>query len=213
MDFNVFDVIVISITLILAIKGFINGIIKELAGIAGIIGGIFLGSMFYAKAGEYINASIMKIPNESAINVVGFVAVFMLTWVIAVLIGMMLSKILKVAQLGILDKIGGVIFSAGKFFLIVSVIVTMLSQIEALQSSLEKYQKNSLMWPIMNKVGQYLIHIKPEDIQKNVDELKQKVNTNIGEKLQKTIEENKDKIVKTIKDNVKPAIEAAKKGE
>jgi membrane protein required for colicin V production len=212
MDFNVFDVIVISITLILAIKGFMSGIIKELAGIAGIIGGVFLGSMFYAKAGEYINASIMKIPNESAINVVGFVAVFMLTWVIAVLIGMMLSKILKVAQLGILDKIGGVIFSAGKFFLIVSIIVTMLSQIEAF-SSLKKYQKNSLMWPIMNKVGQYLIHIKPEDIQKNIDDIKQKVNTNIGEKLQKTIEENKDKIAKTIKDNIKPAIEAAKKGE
>ena len=38
---NMFDAIIIGITLILAIKGYFNGIIKELGGLVGIIGGLF----------------------------------------------------------------------------------------------------------------------------------------------------------------------------
>ena len=207
MDFNIFDAIVISITLILAIKGYFSGIIKEIAGLVGIGGGLFLGSIYYESAGKYINESIFKIPNESAINVVGFVSIFVLTWLIVTLIGMLIAKILKVAKLGILDRVGGVIFSAGKFFVIVSVVVTMLSQIEALKASLEKYQKNSLMWPVMDKVGQTLIHLKSDDIKKQIDDVKSKVNEKVSANITKAIEETKEKIA----DNVAKTIE--KKGE
>ncbi len=214
MDFNIFDAIVISITLILAIKGYFSGIIREIAGLVGIGAGLFLGSMYYKSAGAYINESIFKIPNESAINVVGFVAVFVITWLIAILIGMMFAKILQVAKLGIFDRIGGVIFSAGKFFLIVSVIVTMLSQIEALKSSLEKYQKDSLMWPIMDKIGKTLIHLKPEDVQKQIDDIKQKVNDKVGDNVKNIVETTKENISnnisKQITDSVEKAIEKEK---
>jgi membrane protein required for colicin V production len=206
MDFNIFDAVVISITLILAIKGYFAGIIKEIAGLVGIGAGLFLGSTYYKSAGVYINDSLFKIPNESAINVVGFVAVFVITWLVAILVGMIFSKILQVAKLGILDRIGGVVFSAGKFFVIVSVIVTMLSQIEVLKSSLEKYQKNSIMWPIMDKVGQTLIHIKPEDVQKQIDDIKEKVNEKVGDNVKKTLETTKEKIT----DSVAKAVEQTK---
>jgi membrane protein required for colicin V production len=213
MDFNIFDVIVISITLILAIKGYFSGIIKEIAGLIGIGAGIFLGSIYYKNVGAYINDSILKIPNESAINVVGFVAVFVITWLIIVLIGMLLAKILQVAKLGVLDRIGGVIFSAGKFFLIVSVIVMGLSQIEALKSTLEKYQKNSMMWPIMEKVGETIIHIKPEEIQKQIDDVKAKVNEKVGDSLKETIEQTKEKIANSVAKEVNTSIQKQLKGE
>ena len=205
MDFNVFDAIVIAITLILAIKGFFSGIIKEIAGLVGIGAGLFLGSMYYQQAGEYINSSIFKISNESAINVVGFVAVFVITWLVIILIGMLFSKILQVAKLGLIDRIGGVIFSAGKFFVIVSVLVTMLSQIDALKSSLEKYQKNSIMWPIMNSVGQTLVHLKPEDVKKQIDDIKAKVNEKVGKDLKAQLENTKEKIADAVAKQVEKA--------
>ena len=205
MDFNIFDVIVISITLILAIKGFFNGIIKEVAGLIGIGAGLFIGSMYYQEAGQYINNSIFKIPNESAINVVGFVGVFLLTWLVSILIGLILLKILQTAKLGVLDRIGGVFFSAGKFFVIVSVIVTMLSQIDALKSSLSKYQKNSLMWPVMDKIGQTLIHLKPEEVQKQIDNIKQKVNEQVGESVKKAVETAKKEVVDKVNEQVQKA--------
>ena len=205
MDFNVFDAVVISITIILAIKGYFSGLIKEIAGLVGIAAGLFFGSMYYQSAGEYINSSIMKIPNESAINVVGFVAVFVLVWLAVVLMGLIISKILQVAHLGIADRLGGVLFSAGKFFVIVSVIVTLLGQIEFLKPHLEKYQKNSIMWPIMESIGQKVIHLKPEDIQKQIDDVKQKVDNKVKEQLSQKIEDVKnkiaDKVAKDIENN------------
>ena len=205
MEFNIFDVVVIIITLILAIKGFFSGIIKEIAGLIGIGLGIFLGTLYYKQAGEFINLHILKIQNDSAINIVGFVGVFIAVWGIIIFFGWILSKLLKVSHLGFLDRIGGVVFSAGKFFVIVSVIVTMLSQIEALKSTLSKYQKNSIMWPIMNSVGQTLVHLKPEDVKKQIDDIKKKVNDKIGEDIKKQVEETKAKIADTVAKQVEKA--------
>jgi membrane protein required for colicin V production len=205
MDFNTFDAIILSITIILAIKGFFNGIIKEISGLIGIVLGVYLGSTYYKEAGEYINSSIFKIPNESAINVVGFVAVFVLSWLIIVVIGMMLAKIVKIAQLGILDRIGGVIFSAGKFFVIVAVIVTMLSKIEAMHQQIEKWSKNSLTYPYLLETGNFLIKIKPEDVKEKVNSVKdnlnditEKISNKVSKDVAKKIEETKEEISNTI---------------
>ena len=43
-DFAVFDLIIIAITLILGLKGLFRGLIKEVFGIIGIIGAIFVAS-------------------------------------------------------------------------------------------------------------------------------------------------------------------------
>jgi len=209
MDFNTFDAIVLSITIILAIKGFFNGIIKEISGLIGIVLGVYLGSTYYVSAGKYINSFIFQIPNESAINVVGFVAVFILTWILVVILGMIFSKIVKIAKLGILDRIGGVIFSAGKFFIVVAVIVTMLSKIEVIHNQLEKWAKNSITYPYLIKTGEFLMNIKPEEVKKQVDNVKQKIddvkqqiNDKIGDNITKAIEKTKDEISKSVEKNM-----------
>jgi len=209
MDFNVFDAIVLSITLILAIKGFFNGIIKEVAGLLGIVLGVYLGSSYYVEAGKYINESVFKIPNESAINVVGFVSIFVVTWLVITLIGMLFAKILSVSKLTLLDKIGGVIFSAGKFFVIVSIIVTMLSQIEILQKNIDKLSKNSLVYPIMLKIGNQLVHLKTDEIKQQIDDVKKKVQEKLGDSFKEKIEKTKETIVNGISDNIKPEIDKA----
>jgi membrane protein required for colicin V production len=209
MDFNVFDAIVLSITLILAIKGFFNGIIKEVAGLLGIVLGVYLGSTYYVEAGKYINESVFKIPNESAINVVGFVSIFVVTWLVITLIGMLFAKILSVSKLTLLDKIGGVIFSAGKFFVIVSIIVTMLSQIEILQKNIDKLSKNSLVYPIMLKIGNQLVNLKTDEIQQQIDDVKKKVQEKLGDSFKEKIEKTKETIANGISDNIKPQIDKA----
>jgi len=209
MDFNTFDAIVLSITVILAIKGFFNGIIKEISGLVGIVLGIYLGSVYYSQAGNYINSHIFNIPNESAINVVGFVSIFILSWIVVVVLGLIVSKIIKIAQLGILDRIGGLIFSAGKFFIVVAVIVTMLSKIEAMHNQMQKWSKNSITYPYLIKTGDFLMNIKPEEVKEQINDVKQKINDKIGDDVKKKIEETKDKIANGVAKSVKPAIDKA----
>ncbi|MEO1928666.1 MAG: CvpA family protein [Nautiliaceae bacterium] len=163
---NYFDAIIIVITLLLAIRGFFNGVVKEIAGLVGIIGGLILASKFYSQAGVYINENLFQIPNKSAISLVGFIAVFFGFWVVSVFIGYLLGKILKISALGWLDKSLGFLFAGAKFFLLVSVIVAMLSQVAFINEKLKPYISNSMIFPILVKTGKKVINITPQDLEK-----------------------------------------------
>ncbi len=163
---NIFDGIIIAVTLILAIKGYFNGIIKEVAGLIGIIGGLFLASKFFHQTGIYINEHLFEIPNKSAIDLVGFITVFVGFWVLSVFVGFLLGKILKLSALGGLDRMLGFIFSGAKFFLLVSVITAMLWNIAIVREKMQNMTKNSLILPILVELGNKIISITPKDMEK-----------------------------------------------
>ena len=161
---NMFDAIIIGITLILAIKGYFNGLIKELGGLIGIIGGLFLASKFYHQAGIYINDNLLEIPNKSAIDLIGFISVFVGFWVVVVFIGFLISKILKASALGGLDRLLGFLFGGVKFFLLISVIVSLLWQVAFIKEKLEKFTNKSIVMPLLIKTGEKIINLTPNDI-------------------------------------------------
>jgi membrane protein required for colicin V production len=159
------DAVIIGITLILAIKGFFNGFIKEIAGLVGIIGGLILASKFYHQTGVYINEHLFSIPNKSAIDLVGFIAVFVGFWLFAIFVGFLLGKILKISALGVLDRILGFVFSGAKFFLMIAVIAALLWQVKFLREKISNYTKNSIVYPVLLNVGEKIINITPEDLE------------------------------------------------
>jgi membrane protein required for colicin V production len=161
-----FDAVIIGITLILAIKGFFNGLVKEIAGLVGLIGGLYLASLFYHKAGVYINNNLIEIKNHSAVDLVGFIAVFIGFWLSAVFIGFLLNKILKISSLGVLDKILGFIFAGAKFFLLISIIIAMLYKVEFIKEKTQKYVKNSFVFPICLTAGDKILNFSPKDLEK-----------------------------------------------
>jgi len=162
---SIFDGIIIAVTLILAIKGYFNGIIKELAGLIGIVGGLFLASKFFHQTGEYINDNLFSIPNKAAVDLVGFIVVFVGFWVLTVFIGFLLAKILKISALGVLDRILGFVFSGAKFFLLVSIIVAMLWQVAYIREKMSSVSKNSVLYPVLVKIGKKIINITPQDLE------------------------------------------------
>jgi len=171
----IFDAIVIGVTVILAIKGFFNGFVKEIAGLIGLIGGLFLAGKFYHQAGVYINENLFIIKNASAVDLIGFIAVFVGFWISVVFVGFLLNRILKISSLGFIDKILGLIFAGAKFFLLISVIIALLYKVEFIKEKADKYVKNSIVFPICVKTGEKIINISPKDLEnlsKNVKILK-----------------------------------------
>jgi membrane protein required for colicin V production len=71
-NISTFDLIIITITLILGLKGLFRGFIKEVFGILGIIGAIFVASRISTEVGGAI-APILAIQNEATIKLLGFV--------------------------------------------------------------------------------------------------------------------------------------------
>lgn len=69
------DIIVLFLVGALGLKGFLHGFVKEVAGLAAIIGGIFLASRFSGGFGDFF-VHILNIKNETAAHVVSFIALF-----------------------------------------------------------------------------------------------------------------------------------------
>ena len=80
-DFAVFDLIIIAITLILGLKGLFRGLIKEVFGIIGIIGAIFVASRISKEVGDLL-APVLVLENEATIKLIGFVVSLVGVWLV-----------------------------------------------------------------------------------------------------------------------------------
>ncbi len=164
MDFNYFDVTIAAIILILGIKGFMNGFIKEVFGLMGLVGGVYLASRMADTAATFIDTNFIHLENPSLLKLIGFLAVLIVVWSSAAILGSLFSKLTNQSGLGFLNRLFGFIAGGGKYFLIFALIVTALSNVTLVKDNLEKYVKDSVLYPFLQEAGSYLINLDPADI-------------------------------------------------
>lgn len=210
MEFSYFDIIVSIVVLFLGLKGIINGFFKELFGLLGIIGGIFVASRVGDKAGQLISDSIFKFENSAAINFTGFLVTLFLFWLFMIGVGLIFKKLSSLSGLGIFDKILGFVFSVSKFFLIAAVIAYAAYNIKAIKTNLDSIMQKSVIFPILIKTGSVIMKIDPvkisKDINKTIDKGTDIMQNSIDETLQNStleiLEDTKKKLDKNEEQNL-----------
>jgi membrane protein required for colicin V production len=206
VEYSYFDIIVSVIILFLGLKGIINGFFKELFGLLGIIGGIFVASRVGGDVGQYLSDMIFKFDSNAAITFTGFLVTLAVFWLFMVLIGVIFKKLSSITGLGIFDRILGFIFGASKFFLIAAVIAYATYNIKAMRSTIDSTMKNSFMFPILVKTGDVIMQIDPvninDDINSTIENSKKIVQDKIDEVVQsetlKIVNETKKKLEKNL---------------
>jgi membrane protein required for colicin V production len=104
---NWLDIVIIVILAIQVITGFAQGFIKALAGLVGLIVGIFVAGRFY----ENLAGSLLGfISNTDVANVAAFVLILMVIWGIFSVLASLLTKLVSVAFLGLLNRLLGAVF-------------------------------------------------------------------------------------------------------
>jgi len=159
MDFNYFDVTIAAIILILGIKGFMQGFIKEAFGLVGLIAGVYFASRLAPDAAAFIDTNFFHLENKSLLTLIGFLAILILIWLSATILGSIFSKLTSQSGLGFLNRLLGFVAGGGKYFLIFALIVTALSNVTLVKDNLEKYVKDSVLYPYLKEAGSYLINI------------------------------------------------------
>ncbi len=202
MDFNYFDLIAASIILLLGLKGIINGFFKELFGLIGIIGGIFVASRMGNQVGQYLSDLIFKFDNTAAINFTGFLATLIAIWLLMILLGAVFKKLSSLSGLGLMDRLFGFVFGASKFFLITSVIAFSLHNIKALKSTLDTSLKKSMLFPVFVSTGAYIMKMDPTQLSQGLDNSIQDTNKKIKQSVDQHIKKNIQEIQATVKDTM-----------
>lgn len=174
-DFNYFDVTISAIVLILGIKGFMQGFIKEIFGLLGLVGGVYFASRLSDKAATYIDTNFLHLENASLLKLIGFLAILIIIWFSATILGTIFSKLTSESGLGFLNRLFGFIAGGGKYFLIFALIVTALSNVTLVKDNLEKYINDSVLYPYLKATGSYLINLDTSDLGLKVSDTKEVV--------------------------------------
>jgi len=206
-DFAIFDLIILSITLILGLKGLFRGLIKEVFGIIGIIGAIFVASRISKEIGDLI-APILVLENEATIKLIGFITALIAVWLVVYSAGIIVSKIFSASGLGIVDRIFGFVFGAAKIFLIFSVIAYALYQVQSFKKVIDEKFANSVVMPHLISVGSYIIKLDTTTITNSIDKAvdSAKGGASVVEETTTTIKDGVESTVSGVKDAVEEEI-------
>lgn len=146
--------IIISVLLLLAIyKGFKNGLIKELISLISLVVGIYIAVNFSFYLEKHLAKSLSKY--EEFVSIISFVLVFLIVFLSLKLAGVLMSKLAKSLQLGLLNKVLGLFFGLSKALLIISIILFEINHLsETFGNILPKKQiKESVLYqPVYNIV-------------------------------------------------------------
>jgi membrane protein required for colicin V production len=192
MEFSFFDILIIAIIIIIGLRGIINGFIKEIFSLLGLVGGVFLASRFAQNIGKIINENIYSMQNEAAVQVVGFVVILLFFWFLCFIIGLIISKLVVLGGLTNLNKFFGFLFNCLKMFLIFSIIIFALSNITIIRNKLDGALDNSFMYKMLLSVGGKILNINAEIIPDGASEIKEDV--------QDLISDDVDDIINSIDD-------------
>lgn len=111
LDYAVLGVLVLSIA-----WGVWRGLVREIMSLGGWVIAFLAANLFAAPFSALLPASIARAELRSLIS---FVAVFLITLVLASLVGILLSKIVRSVGLGNLDRLLGALFGLLRALLII----------------------------------------------------------------------------------------------
>ena len=204
-NINIFDLIVISLVTLLGLKGLVRGFLKEFFGLVGIVGGVFVASRVAGDMGAFAN-TIIPMENNNTILMVGFVVSIVLFWIVAYLLGTILSKMFSMSGLGIFDRLFGFAFGAGKIFLLFAIISYAVSNVKMINDNLKPKLKDSVVFPLLVESGKYILQFDSQKIQgtvsKKIEDAVESTKDTIKEISQKEITKEIEKKITETKNNL-----------
>ncbi|WP_086234415.1 CvpA family protein [Campylobacter devanensis] len=169
MDFITwFDIIIIAVVIILGIKGIINGLIKEVFGLIGIIGGVIIASRNANLVGDLISLYIYQL-SDSAEFFFGFLLALLVFWFVCLMLGNLLSKMLKMSGLGFVDRLLGFFVGAAKIFLVLAILAAIVSKISVLNQKISPFFEGSKVYPILLSAGQFIMAMDVSKVKESVE--------------------------------------------
>tara|TARA_B100001939_G_C16821814_1_gene564655 strand:+ start:68 stop:568 length:501 start_codon:yes stop_codon:yes gene_type:complete len=122
---NYFDIIVYSVLAIGFVRGFYKGFFNELASFLGFFIGL-IGAIYFSEKCSKLILQILEL-DLRVLNLISFFILFFSISIVFVLIGKSMTKLVKFASLGIINRIFGGIFRALKFTILILIVVFVIN--------------------------------------------------------------------------------------
>ena len=179
---NFLDVLIIIPIVYSMIKGFSNGLIREITGFLGLFLGVYIAINFYS----YLNPQISGFFNENQqfVSITSFTLLFILSIFSVKLLGYIVDSFLSALALGFVSRLLGVVFGILKTVVILSILLAITKEYRLIDKSTQK--KSTLLFPLekvskvvlpeIKKHQGSIIEAAQENTKKAKESIEQKLN-------------------------------------
>lgn len=118
------DFVILLVLAVGLFTGFYKGVTRQAFALGGLIAGLVLGTLFCKPVSVFILDSFRM--SERAASVIAFVAILLIVPVACMLVGELLSKLVKVVRLGFFDRLAGGMFGLLKYFIFMGLFIQLM---------------------------------------------------------------------------------------
>ncbi len=125
---NYVDLIIVLVVAIGAIWGAFKGLIRQLGSLVGFVLGIILSRVF----GEELSVSLCSMCDMPATvgSIVAHILIFVVVYIVCVLVFKLIRSLAHKVAMGWIDRLGGLLFGALKWFFAISLLLNLLLTID-----------------------------------------------------------------------------------
>lgn len=156
MTLNYFDVAMISILSLFSLRGLLRGFVGEVAGLMGIVGGIWIAHRSYQWVAGYLDF----IPDLTWRNLAAYALAFLAVLLAVGLLARLLRQILAFSFVAWVDKVAGFLMGLLKGLVICSVLLLLLERFLGDAA----FMRDSLVLPYLQAIMQQVRAHLPADI-------------------------------------------------
>jgi len=148
---NWLDIAILTVLLLLLLKGLWLGLIRELCTLAGLAGGTYLAMNYRAPLGQLFAEWLKAAPE--LLNLLAAILLFLATMMTCILLGMVLSRFMKLIFLGGFNRVLGGLFGLIQGVVLLTLLLYGLAQTNWLRES----RQNSRLTPPFITLGEQLL--------------------------------------------------------
>lgn len=117
---NLFDIIILAVLILFALKGMVRGLANEASSLAGLILGVWLAYRFYPSLSTPIRDTI-HVPAGIA-DFLAFMLILLAVGIAAHIVGNIVTAAFRVVMLGGINRLGGLLIGAAEGALLLSLL-------------------------------------------------------------------------------------------
>ncbi len=150
---------------VLGVKGFLRGLVSEVVGLIALVVGVVVASRNAAEFGGFLSGLIPSLKLSDATSYfIGLFLLFLGIFLLIVICGKLLTKVVKVSGLGAFDRAGGAAFSIAKVVCVVAILLSLVSRFDVMQSFMRQYLAGSVGYEFLVGLGETLMKIDYNEI-------------------------------------------------
>lgn len=159
------DILILVLLCFAGIHGYIRGFVRQIGSLTGLLLAI-IGASYFSRYTETFLVGLFKWPDyvyHPLAWLLTFLAIYLCVWTVAWL----LLRMVKFVRLGILDRIGGVLFNMFKYVLVMSVIINIFALVDRDSRMLSRKKKEiSYFYYPIKRVAPALFSLVTEEVVK-----------------------------------------------